>query len=172
VKEAIRRRLEECGLEMHPDKTRIVYCKDDKRRGSHEHTTFTFLGYEFRKRRVRSRTGQYFDGFNPAIGPKEAQRIRSEIRGWRLSSRWTNKTLNALARFVNERVRGWINHYGHIYVSALHQILRNLNEHLARWARRKYKRLNNSRKCAYNLLKRVSKTEPHLFAHWKLGLKP
>ncbi len=73
------------------------------------------------------------------IGPKEAQRIRSEIRGWQLSSRWTNKTLNALARFVNEHVRGWITHYGHIYVPALHPILRNLNEHLARWARRKYK---------------------------------
>ena len=96
VKEAIGRRLKECQLEMHPDKTRIVYCKDGKRRGSHEHVAFTFLGYEFRARRVKTKAGGYFDGFNPAISPKEAKRLRSDMRLWRLCRR-TNQTLRQRA---------------------------------------------------------------------------
>jgi RNA-directed DNA polymerase len=171
VKEAIGQRLKECQLEMHPDKTRIVYCKDGKRRGSHEHVAFTFLGYEFRVRRVKSRAGKHFDGFNPAISPKEAKRLRSEMRLWRLC-RWTTKTLHQLAAWVNPKLQGWVNYYGHIYRSALLPILRGLDEHLARWARRKYKRLSNSRDQAYRLLRRVHRHEPTLFAHWRLGVRP
>jgi len=171
VKEAIGRRMQECQLELHPDKTRIVYCKDGRRRGSHEHTRFEFLGYEFRVRRVKSRAGRYFDGFNPAISPKEAKRLRSEMRLWRLC-RWTTKTLHQLAAWVNPRVQGWINYYGHSYKSALLPILRGLDGHLARWARRKYKRLSNSRDRAYRLLRRVRQQEPSLFAHWRLGIQP
>lgn len=171
VREAIGRRLKECQLELHPDKTRIVYCKDGRRRGSHEHTRFEFLGYEFRVRRVKSREGRYFDGFNPAISPAQAKRLRREMRLWRLC-RWTTKTLRQLAGWVNPKVQGWVNYYGHIYRSALLPLLRNLNEHLARWARRKYKRLSNSRDRAYRLLRRVHRQEPTLFAHWRLGLRP
>ncbi len=171
VKEAIGRRLKECQLEMHPEKTRIVYCKDSKRRGSYEHTRFEFLSYEFRARRVRTKAGKYFDGFNPAICPAEAKRIRSEIRKWRLC-RWTIKTLAELAAWVNPRVRGWVNYYGHIYVSALLSLLRNINEHLVRWARRKYRRLHNSRKQGFRFLHGVARREPGLFAHWRLGLRP
>jgi len=171
VKEAIGQRLKECQLEMHPDKTRIVYCKDGRRRGSHEHTRFAFLSYEFRARRVKSKAGRYFDGFNPAISPKEAKRLRSEMRLWRLC-RWTTKTLHQLAAWVNLKVQGWVNYYGHIYRSALLPILRGLDEHLARWARRKYKRLSNSRDRGYQLLRRVHRQEPTLFAHWRLGVRP
>jgi len=156
---------------MHPDKTRIVYCKDGRRWGSHEHTSFVFLSYEFRARRVKSRTGRYFDGFNPAISPTEAKRLRREMRLWRLC-RWTTKTLHQLAAWVNSRVQGCINYYGHICRSALLPILRGLDGHLARWARRKYKRLSNSRNRAYRLLRRVHPQEPALFAHWRLGVRP
>jgi group II intron reverse transcriptase/maturase len=171
VKEAIGGRLKECELELHPDKTQVVYCKDGRRRGSHEHTSFEFLSYEFRARRVKSRAGKYFDGFNPAISPKEAKRLRNEMRLWRLC-RWTTKTLHQLADWVNTRVQGWTNYYGHIYKSELLTILRCLDGHLARWARRKYKRLSNSRKRAYWFLRRIHRQEPVLFAHWRFGVRP
>jgi RNA-directed DNA polymerase len=171
VRNAIGRRLKECQLELHPDKTRIVYCKDGRRRGSHEHTSFEFLSYEFRVRRVKSRDGRYFDGFNPSISPKAAKRLRREMRSWRLC-RWTSQTLHQLAAWVNPRVQGWINYYGHIYGSALLPILRNLDGHLARWASRKYRRLSNSRDRAYRLLRRAHRQEPTLFVHWRLGIRP
>ncbi len=88
VREAIAERLGACGgLQLHPDKTRCVYCQDGKRRGSYEHTSFTFLGYGFRVRKVRTKTGKYFFGFNPAISDDAAKRIRAQIRSWRLHLR-------------------------------------------------------------------------------------
>ena len=103
-----RGRLAECGgLQLHPDKTRIVYCKDGKRRGSYEHTSFTFLGYGFRVRKVRTKTGKYFFSFNPAMSDEAAKRIRGQIRSWRLHLR-SGMTLEQLAREINPVVRGWI----------------------------------------------------------------
>ncbi len=171
LRAAIGRRLEECGLELHPDKTRIVYCQDGRRRGSHEHTRFVFLGYEFRARQARSRQGKRFDGFNPAISPEESKRIRQEMRGWHLSSA-TGQTLTELARWVNPRVRGWINYYGAFYRSELTDSLRLLDEHLARWAARKYKRLRGGTGKPRQFLARVASREPQLLAHWSLGLRP
>ena len=171
LREAIGGRLKECQLEMNPDKTRIVYCKDDRRQGAHQHISYEFLGYQFRARRVKGNDGRFFNGFNPAMGPNEAKRIHETIRSWRLG-RWTIKTLDELATWVNPRVQGWINYYGHFYKSVLLPILRGLNEHLARWARRKYKRLSGSRAQAYEFLRRVAAESPNLFAHWRFGMKP
>jgi RNA-directed DNA polymerase len=101
VREAIAVRLAECGgLELHPDMTRIVYCKDGKRRGSYEHTSFTFLGYGFRVRKVRTKTGKYFFSFNPAVSDEAAKRIRGQIRSWRLHLR-SGMALEQLAREIN-----------------------------------------------------------------------
>jgi RNA-directed DNA polymerase len=166
VKEAIGRRLKEVGLEMSPEKTRIVYCKDDSRRGQHTCTKFVYVSYEFRARQTRTKDGRLFNGFNPAISPEQTKRLRGEIRNWRLG-RWTNLTLTDLAKWVNPRVQGWIDYYGHVYVSALYPILRGLNEHLAQWARRKYKRLHGSTKRAFDLLRRVARQEQRLFVHWR-----
>ena len=52
---ALTDRMVEVGLQLHPDKTRIVYCKDGSCCGSYEHTAFTFLGYTFRARKNRAR---------------------------------------------------------------------------------------------------------------------
>ncbi|EQD27732.1 reverse transcriptase/maturase, partial [mine drainage metagenome] len=112
-----------------------------------------------------------FDGFNPAISPTQAKRLRREMRNLHLC-RWTNKTLAQLAEWVNPRLQGGVNYYGHIYRSALLPILRLPNEQLARWARCKYKRLHNSRVDAYRLLQRIARHEPNLFVHWRLGLQP
>lgn len=171
VKAAIGRRLEECGLEMHPEKTRIVYCKDGKRRGSHEPKRFVFLGYEFRARSTRTKDGRRFEGFNPAISPEESKRIRQEMRDWHLN-RAVGQTLTEMAQWVNPRVRGWINYYGAFYRSELSASLRSLNEHLARWAQRKYKRLRGRPGRTYRFLSRVAEREPDLFAHWTIGLRP
>ncbi len=171
VKERIDRRLEECGLELNREKTRIVYCKDGNRTEEHPCTKFEFLSYEFRVRRVRTRKGTFFDGFNPAVSPKVMKRLRGEVRSWRLS-RWTSTSLSHLARWVNPRVRGWLNYYGAYTRSAMHTLLWTLNQHLAGWARRKYKRLREGWAAAYRFLRRVARGSPGLFLHWRLGSQP
>jgi RNA-directed DNA polymerase len=171
VKSAIGRRLQECGLEMHPEKTRIVYCKDGKRRGPYEPKHFVFLGYEFRARSIRTKEGRRFEGFSPAISPEEGKRIRQEMRDWHLN-RAMGQTMTELAQRVNPTVRGWINYYGAFYRSELSASLRSLNEHLARWAQRKYKRLRGRPGRTYRFLSRVAEREPDLFAHWTIGLRP
>ena len=140
VLEAIRGRFAECGLELHPEKTRIVYCKDGDRPGSYEHIKFDFLGYTFQPRRAKNRWGKYFIGFLPAISNKAAKAIRQTIREWRMASTRNNQRLEDLARLTNPVVRGWMNYYGRFYRSKCVQVLRHLNEALGRWVQRKFKR--------------------------------
>lgn len=171
VKGRIAQRLKECKLELSLEKTRIVYCKDDRRREAHPCVQFVFASYEFRVRRVRTKDGKYFDGFNPAISPKELQRLRDEVRDWKLTNR-TDKSLTELAGFVNRKVRGWFNYYGAFFKSALNQLIRMLNQHLAGWARSKFKRLHRSWLQAYRFLNRVARQEPGLFVHWRRCMQP
>jgi RNA-directed DNA polymerase len=171
VREAIAKRLAECGgLRLHPEKTRIVYCKDGKRRGSYGYTSFTFLGYGFRVRRVRTKAGGYFFGFNPAISDEAAKRIRAQIRAWRLHLR-SGWSLKDLAREVNMTVRGWISYYGRFYPSALVHSLNRINDYLVRWVVQKYKRYRGKWKRAREALRKAERLHPRLFAHWKL-VKP
>jgi RNA-directed DNA polymerase len=171
VREAIAKRLRDCRLELHPVKTRIVYCKDANRRGSHEYTSFTFLGYEFRARRARTKNGRVFDSFSPGISTAASKAIRQTMRYWHLNRR-SDKTLGDLAQMVNPIVRGWLNYYGRYYKSELNQSLRLLNEHLARWARQKYKRLRRHDGRARAFLVKVARRAPDLFVHWRQGLGP
>ena len=165
---AISERLAECGLQLHPDKTRIVYCKDSDRSGSHEHESFDFLGYTFRARKAKSKNGGFFVGFLPAVSDTAAKAARQQIRRWRLHL-WTSNGLRDIAAFVNPIVRGWINYYGRFYRSRLiSTVLRQINEYLIRWAMRKYKRLRHSRRRAVRLLARIGRSDPDLFAHWRL----
>jgi RNA-directed DNA polymerase len=169
---AITERLAGCKLAVSPDKTRLVYCKDDHRLGSHEHERFDFLGYTFRPRLSRSlKHGKYFVNFSPAVSDEAGKGMRREIRSWRLQRR-SDKTLRDLARIFNVIVQGWINYYGRYYPSMLHRSLRPLNEYLVRWARRKYKRLNRHDERARRFIADVSRREPNLFAHWRFGLRP
>jgi RNA-directed DNA polymerase len=169
---AIRDRLSQCGLELHPTKTRIVYCKDDDRPGEHEHITFNFLGYTFQPRRARNRWGKFFVSFLPAISTKAAKTIRATIRHWRMASSRNNQTLEDLARLVDHSVHGWMNYYGRFYRSKCVQVLRHLNVALAAWVRRKYKRFRNRERASMYWLGRIAKREPNLFALWKLGIQP
>ena len=111
---ALGKRLAQLGLELHPDKTAIVYCKDANRKGSYEHEQFDFLGYRFGPRLAKNRRGQFFVGFLPAISNTAAKEIRRQIKRWRLNLH-SDTDLEGLATFVNPKVRGWINYYGRFY---------------------------------------------------------
>ena len=162
----------ECGLELHPEKTRIVYCKDDDRPGEHEHVKFDFLGYTFQPRRAKNRWGKYFISFLPAISSKAAKAIRQTIREWRMASTRNNQRLEDLARFTNPVVRGWMNYYGRFYRSKCVQVLRHFNEALARWARRKFKRFKRRERASMHWLGCIARRDPNLFVLWQLGVRP
>lgn len=142
--EAARERLTQCGLELHPDKTRIIYCKDNVRRGDFKPHTFDFLGYTFQPRRVKSCTGRLFVSFLPAMSNKAAKAIRQTDRGWRLARTRSNQTLEAVAWFIHPFVRGWMNYYGRYYRSRCAHVLLQVNRALTKWVMRKYKRFNAS----------------------------
>lgn len=167
---AIAKRLGQCKLELHPEKTRIVYCKDGKRKGSYERERFDFLGFTFRPRLSKDKRGRYFVNFVPAISDKAGKAINGTMRRWRLHLQ-SDRTLEELAQVVNPRVQGWINYYGSYYRSAIHQHLRQLEAYLVRWAIRKYKRFKRNKPWARVWLGRVARREPGLFAHWRLGLR-
>jgi group II intron reverse transcriptase/maturase len=167
LKAALERLFAECRLELHPEKTKIVYCKDDDRRQEYPCTSFDFLGFTFRPRRSKNRWGKYFINFSPAISNKAAKAIRQEVRGWRLQLR-SDKDLDDLARMFNAVIRGWVNYYGAFYKSALYPTLQHIDRKLARWATRKFKRLRRHRRRAEQWLRRVARRQPGLFAHWRL----
>jgi group II intron reverse transcriptase/maturase len=172
VLEAIRQRLGQCGLELHPMKTKIVYCKDDDRRGEYEQVAFDFLGYTFQPRRARNRWGKHFVSFLPAISNKAAKRIWATLRSWRMAATRNNQSLETLAELTDPYVRGWMNYYGRFYRSRCIQVLRRLNDALVRWACRKYKRFRRRERAAAHWLGRIAKRDPKLFVLWKLGIKP
>jgi RNA-directed DNA polymerase len=171
VRDAIADRLAQLGLEVHPDKTRIVYCKDADRRGEHANTSFTFLGYTFRPRLAKNRWGKHFVSFLPAVSIDAVKAMSQEVRSWHLARR-SDKALDDLARMFNSIVQGWINYYGRFYKSELLYFLRRLNRHLARWACRKFKRLRRRERRAMAWLAEVARRAPRLFAHWRFGARP
>lgn len=171
LKDDLARRLAECGLELHPTKTRIVYCQDDDRRGSYAETRFTFLGYTFRPRRSKNRHGKYFINFTPAVSQAALKAMRHTVHEWRLHLQ-VSRTIADLARQYNPVVRGWMQYYGQFYPSALYPLLRHLNRALVRWATRKYKKLEHHPRRAEHWLGGVARREPRLFIHWQHGIRP
>jgi len=172
VLEAVRKRLKQCGLELHPVKTKIVYCKDNNRRGQYEHIKFDFLGYTFQPRRAHNRQGEFFVSFLPAISNKAVRAVMQTIRGWRIPARRNNQSLEDLARLTNPYVRGWMNYYGRFYRSKCIQVLRHLERTLVRWVKRKYKRFRYRERAATHWLGRIARRDPNLLALWQLGIKP
>jgi RNA-directed DNA polymerase len=172
VLEAIRGRFAECSLELHPTKTKIVYCKDDDRLGEYEHIKFDFLGYTFQPRRAKNRWGAFFVSFLPAISNKAAKSIWKTIREWRMASTRNNQRLEDLARLTNPVVRGWMNYYGRFYRSKCVQVLRRINVALARWARWKFKRFRRRERASMHWLGCVARRDPNLFVLWQLGVRP
>jgi RNA-directed DNA polymerase len=168
VREAIGRRLADIGLELHPDKTRIVYCKDDKRHREFDVVSFTFCGYTFRPRGAyNKKQHEAFTRFLPAVAPGKLTDMSRKAASWRIHRR-TTLTLDEIAKDVNPSLRGWLNYFTKFYKSEVIPLCRRMDRHLRRWARRKYKRLERSEKRARAWLRGVRKRTPDLFAHWEL----
>ena len=166
----LKERFVKCGLELHPDKTKIVYCKDDDRKGNYGNTSFDFLGYTFRPRGAKNKYGKYFTSFLPAISDKAKKAIRKKVRGWKLQLK-PEKSLQDIANILNSQIWGWLNHYTHFYKSEIYGVLRYINSCLVKWARRKYKKLKARRK-AEHWLGRIARRDTRLFAHWRFGILP
>src|ERR1700751_2501092 len=170
VRKAIAARLQSCGLELHAEKTKIVYCKDDLRQWTYPNEKFDFLGYTFRPRRSKNRKGKFFINFSPAVSNKAAKAIRDTIRSWKLPQR-SDKAIEDLSRMFNPIIRGWLQYYGRYYRSAMYPMARALNRDLALWAVRKYKKLRRHLRRATHWIARISRRAPGLFALWQLGAR-
>lgn len=162
---AITDRMEQVGLRLHPDKTRIVCCQDGKRRGGHEHTAFTFLGFTFRQREAQAKDGTRFSGFLPAISKDALNKISGDVRRWRLHRR-IDLTFAEVAAMINPIVAGWMNYYGAFYRSAIYRLLTRINTYLVRWIRNKHKRLRPLKK-AIRCWQKITNEYPRLYRHWK-----
>ena len=169
VRDAVGRRFASIGLTLHPDKTKIVFCKDGKRRLDFPVTSFTFCGYEFRPRGTFNKaTREAFTRFLPAAAPDKITGIGREVASWKLYRR-TNLTLDAIAKEVNPVVGGWLAYFTAFYSTAVNPLCRRIDRILVRWAMNKYKRLKRSLKRARKWLVMVRKRAPWLFAHWELS---
>ena len=164
---AIAERLESVGLELHPGKTKVVFCKDANRPGESQHTSFDLLGFTFQGRLAHGRYG-FFRNFAPAMSAKALKAVGQKIRGWHLNRR-SGTDLSGLAAEINPQVRGWINYYGAFYRSGLSSIARRIDEHLLRWAMQKFKRLRGKPARAWAWLRAARQHQPTLFAHWEFA---
>jgi len=167
----LERRFNECQIALHPEKTCIIYCQDDDRKGEFSITKYDFLGYTFRPRRSKNRYGKHFINFTPAVSNKACKNMGKAIRNWRLHLK-PDKELQDLSHMFNPVIRGWVNYYGHFYKSEMYKILRHINRALIHWVRRKYKKFTRHRRRAERYLGRIAKHEPQLFVHWKMGILP
>ena len=163
---ALADRFAACKLALHPEKTKIVYCKDANRRGDFPVISFDFLGFQFRPRKTMWQ-GKAVHGFLPAPSPKALTRISREVRRWMLHHR-SDKSLEELAAIYNPVIRGWIGYYGNFYRTQLRPTLKRIDLYVIRWARRKYKRLVHQTKGARDWFGQLRRANPVLFAHWPL----
>jgi RNA-directed DNA polymerase len=170
VRAAIAQRLGQVGLDLNPDKTSIVYCKDSNRKSSAERERFDFLGFTFAPRSATSKSGDSFVSFSPAASNDSLKAFRHKIRRWRLH-RWVSADLRDLAEEINPVVRGWVNYFGRFYRSRLFPTLAHINGYLIRWAKGKYKRLRRRQARAHRWLIAVATREPALFVHWQHGAR-
>jgi RNA-directed DNA polymerase len=170
LKVALAARFIACGLELHPDKTRIVYCKDGSRKGKYPCTKFDFLGYTFRPRVVKnSKRDSIFVSFTPAVSAAALKNMRQTIRRWNFRNR-TNLSLEDISRLFNPVLRGWLEYYGRYCPSGMYPVLRHFNKTLVSWARRKFRRLQRHKTRAGRFMEDISNRQPGLFVHWKCGM--
>lgn len=167
----ITKRFRDCGLELHPDKTKIVYCRDVNRRKEFPTVKFTFLGYTFQPRKAVDKFGRVYVNFSPAASREALRDMRQTIRGWRLQLK-SDKTLEDLSRMFNPVLRGWAGYYGRYYGSALSVVWQHANLALSRWLMRKHKSLKRHKRRAKTVLGKLAAQSPKAFVHWGLGYVP
>ena len=164
-------RLRECGLELHPEKTRIVYCQDINRQAIYPMTQFTFLGHTFRPRKAVDKYGRVYVNFSPGVSREALKTMRQTVRGWHLQLR-CDKELRDLSNMFGPVLRGWANYYGRFYPTAMKPLWRQVNDYLVRWMQRKYKRLARGVTRAARALGRLAEVAPKSFVHWEKGFVP
>jgi RNA-directed DNA polymerase len=168
---ALEIRFAECGLQLNPDKTKIIYCKDRNRRGKYQERSFDFLGYTFRTRLSKdSKTQKLFVNFTPAVSKSAIKSMRSAIRKSNLRNR-TELSLEDVANWYNPILRGWIQYYGKYCRSELYPMWRHFNKTLVAWAMRKYLKLAGHKKRAVKFMDRIHADNPSLFVHWQCGMR-
>lgn len=164
LKAVLEERFRACGLTLHPEKTKIAYCKSSNHKRDYPVVSFDFLGHTFKPRLSKNRQGEFFVAFSPAISQKSAKCVRSAIESWPVFH--SNKfDLVAIARYSRAVIQGWMNYYGKYGRAEFKRVLFYLNEELARWAKRKYKRLKSKRQ-AIRWLIGVRRRDATLFVHW------
>jgi RNA-directed DNA polymerase len=164
--EELIKRFKECGLELHPDKTKIVYCKDDNRKGEYPQTEFVFLGYSFRRREAKNRkNNKLFLSFTAAASPAAMKSMRAKTRQIGFNVR-PDRSLEDIAKECNPILQGWINYYGKYNPSALYPVFRHFNKSLVSWSMRKFKKLRGRKTRAAIFMEEISKRQPQLFVHW------
>jgi group II intron reverse transcriptase/maturase len=165
VKEALINRLAEVKLRVNESKTHIAYCKDYRRKESHEKVKFEFLGFSYQPRARKSkRDGKNFMAFTAEISPTNKKRIIQTIRElgvWRD----TRVEIQSIAAQLNAKLRGWINYYGLYSKRSLRIALVKVEERLVKWLKKKHKA--GTRK-ARAKLKVIRRENPELFYHWKI----
>jgi group II intron reverse transcriptase/maturase len=168
VMRSIASRLEACGLTMHPEKSKVVYCKDSGRTGCYPNVQFTFLGFTFRPRDARNKQDRIFTSFQPGASKEATKRMRQTVRGWRLH-RQTPGTLAELAQQYNPVIRGWWNYYGEFYRTVMYKLLGYIDRKLEQWARRKYKHLSRHKQGSADWLRQMKRVCPEMFFHWSVA---
>lgn len=164
-------RFKACGLELHPDKTRIVYCHDVNRPADYPAVKFTFLGYTFQPRKAVDKYGRVYVNFSPAVSRDALRVMRQTIRGWHLQL-MCDREVGDLSRMFNPVLRGWMNYYGRFRGSAMDVVWKHVNAYLTRWLMRKYKKLARHKTRAIHALGKLAVASPRAFVHWEKGIYP
>ena len=171
ILDKVEKRMQQCGLELHPEKTKVVNCKGDRKSGAG--VSFDFLGHTFQPRMARnSKTGEYFTSFLPAISTKAAKKIRRTMKEWGLGSSKSCRSIETLTELIVPRILGWYNYYGKLYKSKTIGVLNLLHQRLIKWYRRKYKTGKSGKKRANRWLRRVYRSIPRLYKLVLLGILP
>ena len=166
---ALDERMKACGLELHPEKTKQVYCRDYRRQDTYETVKFDFLGYSFQPRSTKSKqTGKLFLGFDCAISISSKKRIADKLEDLKID-RLNFKSIVGVALYLEPFIRGWINYYGKYRITELKPVFLLLRQRLVWWARKRYKRYKTNMVKAYRWLDRVQKQFPNLFYQWRYG---
>ena len=164
LKSILTQRFKQCGLQLHPDKTKIIYCKSWKHKADYAGISFDFLGFTFRPRLIKTRQGRELVCFLPSISQKAAKRIRTEINEWAWL-KWQQGDIKDIIRFSQSKLRGWMEYYGKFGRSVITNVLFHFDKKLSRWAKRKYKKLKTLIQAAkrVNAFRRRNRL---LLAHW------
>ncbi|MFC0180184.1 reverse transcriptase domain-containing protein, partial [Thorsellia kenyensis] len=167
----LKRRIIDCKLELHPEKTKIVNCEVNTNKQV-TNNKFDFLGFTFRRRGASStKSNTVFTSFLPAVGDKKKVVIKQKIKSFNWQA-MLQKGLDNVAKVINPYIRGIINDYSKFYQSELDEIWKTIDARLVRWIMKKHKRYKGKKTKSFNLLEEIKSSVRYrgLFAHWQFKL--